>query len=282
MKIRFGDSARALISLAMLTLVLPRSAPASTFEDLPEVDSILARTLDRARWVQDRGLEQKFGFQLRTVSEKFRDDGTVAESEESRQLVQRIDGHSYSRLIEKDGRPLTEEEERKQDKQFRAFRRDLTNGETPDSDDEDRVRFNEELVGRFHFTLLGIERVSGRTAYVLSFEPRSGDLPVRNRIDRALNESEGRIWIDTEVYEVSRVEFSLRNPIKIWWGFIGNISEMRGAILRAPVGPEAWMPTHADISLNGRILFSSLNQRQRIFWSDFEELEEDAAPKSAN
>ena len=37
-------------------------------------------------------------------------------------------------------------------------------------------------------------------------EPRPGKLPVRRRIDHALNRSQGEVWIDTETYEIAQIQ----------------------------------------------------------------------------
>ncbi len=97
---------------------------------------------------------------------------------------------------------------------------------------------------------------------------------MNRRIDRALNKSFGRIWIDTQTYEISRLEFELGEKIKIWWGFIGSISKMRGQLVRQPVSgaDEAWLPQRFHLYVKGRMIFKSLHANQKIEWSDFQQL----------
>ena len=71
------------------------------------------------------------------------------------------------------------------------------------------LRFDRELISRYRATLVGREKLNGRMAYLLEFEPKSKKLPVNHRIDYALNNSRGQVWIDAEDYGVARIEFHL-------------------------------------------------------------------------
>ena len=112
--------------------------------------------------------------------------------------------------------------------------------------------------------------MDGRSNYVLAYRPKEGKLPVKRRIDRALNKAEGRIWVDQESYEVSRIEFILKEKVKLWWGLIGSIQEVKGPVHRQEVDPGFWFPTGFDLYLKGRIFFRSLHSRQQVRWSEFD------------
>ena len=61
------------------------------------------------------------------------------------------------------------------------------------------------------------------------------DLPVRRRIDTALNKSTGRLWVVKEDFGVSRVEFEMDEPVRFWGGIVG--------VLRNTVGRRCCMNT---------------------------------------
>ena len=77
--------------------------------------------------------------------------------------------------------------------------------------DEDEIDINEELAGKYKFVLTGREPVNGRPAYVLSFEPRSGDLPVQRRMDRLLNKAAGRILIKSLPVKIQQQNSDFRS-----------------------------------------------------------------------
>ena len=141
----------------------------------------------------------------------------------------------------------------------------------PDEDDTN-VIFNADLLNRYTAVLTGIREVRGRPAFVLAFEPKPGDLPVRRRIDSALNKSHGEIWIDQETYEIARITFELMERVRLWWGILGSVSEARGNFERTPVGGDAWLASEVDMYFQLRVLFRTSRQRETTHWSQFEPL----------
>ena len=93
----------------------------------------------------------------------------------------------------------------------------------------------------------GVRDLRGRPSYVISFEPRPGKLPVRRRIDHALNKSRGEVWIDTKTYEIARIGFQLIDRVRLWWGIIGSISHATGRLERRPVADDVWLDTEFEV-----------------------------------
>ncbi len=249
---------------------------AQSSPDRPTVDSIVAKALQRNQANLEADAESGFTFRVFSVQEKLAKDGSVEEKKTKLYQVIPMQGASFDRLLEEDGVPLTQSQSAEEDRRQRKFREKLRRGEKPDEGRQE-VAFDENLVAKYDFSLLGSEELRGRTAYLLGYKPKSGDLPVRNRMDQALNKAEGKIWIDARTYEVARVEFELKEKVSLWWGLIGNISELEGRVERVPVGSGVWLPESVDIYLNGRILFTSLHRRQSLRFSDFREFAADAA-----
>ncbi len=90
------------------------------------------------------------------------------------------------------------------------------------------------------------------------------------------------MWIDTETHEILKLEFELLEKVRMWWGFVGSISAMRGELERAPIEghDEAWLPKNFRVYVNGRVFFKSLHRNQYVRWSDF--LPADEPAKLAN
>ena len=180
----------------------------------------------------------------------------------------------YERLLEKDGKPLSKKEreaERRKEQKFRRRTERAGDGGRPD---ENEIRFNRDLVDRYRFRVVGTGELHGRKVYRLSFDPKSEKLPVRRRIDRALNNSRGRVWLDQESYEIVRVEFELIRPTRIWWGILGSISRVDGMLDRKEGKDGVWFPSDFRLYLKGRILFRSIHSRLESHWSDFEPVAE--------
>ena len=190
------------IACALTVLLTLAGTAAGAPEDTLSAQDIVERAIERAKWKDNKNFDARFSFRMFNESEKLDQKGQVEEREERVYENQPIDGAPYMRLVEKDGQPLTEEELEKERKREVKYRKRLANKSQPD--DEDRVAFDEELVSRYNVHRQGMEDIRGRTAYIISFDPKSGPLPAKKRMDYALNKSAGRLWIDAKTYEIAQ------------------------------------------------------------------------------
>jgi hypothetical protein len=124
------------------------------------------------------------------------------------------------------------------------------------------VRFNRDLVDRYDMTLLGEETVRGHRCWTIGFEPREGKLPVRRRIDTALNKSAGRFWISQEDYGLVRIEFAMREPYKYWGGILAIIHDTEASIEFRRLGDDVWLPEDFDMTFNIEVLMMKNIRRQ--------------------
>ncbi len=249
-----------IVALGGLALLASTAAPAHAQSD-PTVAEILDRALEQARKRRLHVLEVGYRFRIATRSERLGEDGEVEEEETERFEVFPIEGFGYRRLVAKNGQPLTDDELADERKHEREFREDIARGKNPLDEDGREVELDEELVSRYTFRLDDTETLDGRKTYVLAFEPKDGRLPVRRRIDRALNSARGRIWVNDERYDVARVQFELIRPVRIWWGILGSVSRLTGDLNFHPVGDTLWFLRRVQIYFKGRFLFRGVHRR---------------------
>lgn len=240
----------------------------------PNVDQIISLALERVEYRSSQNLEEKFVFQLLNISEKLDKKARSTQVEKRLFEVLPIGGVSYERLLEKNGQPLGKDDLKAQRRKEAKFRHSLNRGKAQENSDSNEVQFNRELVERYRFCLEGIKQFRGRNTFILSFKPRRERLPVRRRIDRALNNSKGRIWVDQESYEISRVEFELMKKVPLWWGVVGSISQVQGLMERREIENNIWFPSCFKFYMKGRILFRSLHSRRQSSWSNFQRVGE--------
>ena len=231
---------------------------------------ILEKTIARATQERQHNNPSRYQFKVLRVSHKLDGQGKLKKRDETMYENILIEGFPYEKLTQKNGRSLNKKEKKEEQKRQNRFRKKITRGEDPTIRDTNRnFSINKDLLGRYDFVREGIEELEGRSNYVLSWKPKAGALPVNRRIDHALNKSEGRIWIDQELHEVSRVEFELKETVKLWWGIIGSIQTMKGTVQRQEVDSGTWFTTKFDLHLKGRIFFNSLHRKQQIHWTKF-------------
>lgn len=264
---------------------LPETADA-TPSPPPDGEQIVEQAIARAKRNEEnfRKKWNELRYRFRTVTETLDDEGDVEKRDDRVMETFPIQGVPYSRLVEIDGRPLTQSELEKEDDRERQFRQDMDDHKEDQSKsgDDEQVRFDENLVRKYHFHHEGEEEIHGRPAYVLSFEPKSGKLPANNRIETVLNNTAGKVWIDRETLEIQKIEFVLRGKVKFWMGMVGTLSALRGVFEREPLQgeEELWVPRKLQLFTNGRLMLESLHRNQLVEWSDYQVAPEEHAPDS--
>ena len=264
----------ALLLVAVLVGVAVLSA-STTQPDPPdaEVRAIIDKALERFAWAEEQAFAARYRHAMVQRTRRFDKHGEVEEDEKRVYRVEPVRGVPYARLVSKNGGPIEGDDLKTERERWRDFLQALDADPDEDEDEEDeeeQIVFNDELLERFTAELEGIRDLRGRPSYVIAFEPRPGKLPVRRRIDHALNKSRGQLWIDQTTYEIARVNFELMGRVRFWWGILGNISNVTGHFEREPVAEDTWLPTEADIYFHMRMLFRTTRRGETTQWSGFE------------
>ena len=248
-----------------------------------EAGGVASRTAvqDDAGWIVDRMLErgERYGndrfrapyrARLIQVDRRLDETGDVRRESTSEYEMVPVECAHFERRVAIEGRPLSGAERVREAEREREFREELRCG--PDAGGTsggNAINVNEELFSRYTVQLDGEETRSGRPTYRLRFQPRGSGLPVRRGIDRALNRSSGRLWIDGETFEPVRLEFALNAKVRLWWGMLGAIYEARGVVEREQVFDDVWAQTRQEMYTDMRIFFSRRRQASVREWRDF-------------
>ena len=228
----------ALVSLVLTGgIVLLAAAPQAPDAATTEAQTVINRALARATWSAEQRFEARFRRTMTNHLRKYDGDGEVTEEVTLGYIVEPHQGVPYATLVAKDGEPARGDDLAAEKKRWDAFLEELAKPPDPEEPDEDplALTLNEDLVDRFTTELAGVQTLRGRPTYVLTFKPRPGKLPVRRRLDLALNKSRGEIWIDQDTFEVARLNFALTERVRLWWGILGSVSNVTGRVERRPI-----------------------------------------------
>ena len=236
--------------------------------------AIILKALDRANWNEGQDAASRYRAFMTKHIRRFDGSGDVAEDDQGDYEVMPIHGVPFERRLTVGDRPLSDEErgwENDREREFRKMlRRSWERGKADDDDEEDGLVFDEELISRYTFTLESEEQYRTRPSYRVSFEPRSDRLPVRRRIDYALNKARGTVWIDQKTYEAARVEFELIDKVRLWWGMFGTINQARGSFDRRPVLGDTWAQIQFETYTDVRVVFKRTRRSEFRQWREFE------------
>lgn len=243
--------------------------PALAFaaDALPSADEVMKRAIARAKWVEERDLEATHAYTRLSVTEQLDDNEAVKEREELLYHVYPIEGLPLAELIQKNGGPPTPQELKKDRERQKKIRERLA--QRRQHPDEEDVTLDEEVVSKYRFEILRREAVNGRTAFVLSFEPRSDDLPVQRKVDRFLNKLTGTLWVDEQDYDISKLVFHLKEDVTVGWGILASFRKLDVTFEQVRNNDGAWFPVRVDAYIDGRVLFKSFRVKQHDQMSDF-------------
>jgi hypothetical protein len=216
----------------------------------PDPQALLVQSI--ANYERDWRAGMHWGY---TQTDVTRTDGT---NEVDVSEVIPLEGTPYERMISKDGRPLTPEEQRKEDQKFEKAARERRHESAEER--RERIRkyeteraFLKDLPKAYDFKLAGDEIVDGRPAWILEVTPRPGFVPTTLR-GGMLRHITGRLWIDKQDVQWARAEARVVEPISIGWilARIGAGAQIK--LDMTPVVDGLWMPARIDINGAARVL----------------------------
>jgi hypothetical protein len=170
-------------------------------------------------------------------------------------------GHTYRKLVIRDGRPLDASE---MDKQDRKHEEKLLRQEREGEREKRRAKQLEarrkeaqlvdELFRLYDIRVVGRSPIEGRDAILLTFQPRA-DAPADTRTARILRKFTGRAWIDEQDRQLVRLETELVDNLSFGFGIIAKLQKgARGYFERRKVNDEIWLPASARFIGRARLL----------------------------
>ncbi len=255
--------------------------PVPVQEEL-SAQAIVDLAVDRTEAQYLSMVEADFGSEAVTKTQSLDGDNNVTDTETSRYRQYPVNGAVFEELIEVNGRPLNEQEIQKEEKKKQEFIQEVekrrTRGDYIQPVKEERIRFNRAFTERYLYKMDKTEMIRGHLCWVISFKPAEGKLPEKNRMDRALNQMTGTLWVSQDDYGLVRVEFALRKPFKYWGGFLAVIRKTDGWVEYTRVEPNVWLPRHFNLQLDLKVMMVKSIRRVIIKeWSNYSRVIPDSA-----
>lgn len=252
-------------SAALLGLLL---APAPA----PAVDAGLVVRLAAAnqRAAEERGTPM--AFRQVEVHTELLGDGRRGPAERFT-FLSFSDGRGVTRrqLLEVDGRPPTDREVARTQRQDEKRREKAARNGSEDGTDDllsGRLPLS-DLLTRFDFRFVCEEPFAGRPAYLVEFGPKEG-LQARTLKDRVLNGFAGRAWIDAAELQPIRIEGRLTRPVQVAGGLALSLRDVRFLYEGHPVLPGVWAPCLEEIRVDARAaVFLGFSREVRYEFSGY-------------
>lgn len=229
---------------------------------------------DQLDWVRMKD----YTWQARSVERHLDSHGNVESTKRETWETLILDGQPHRRTLERDGKPLSPDEERSEQKKLDRAVKKLSS-ETPaekqrrmEETEKQRQRefaFLSEIPDLFDLRLEGESTVDGRQVWVVAGAPRPGAKP-KSRDAKVLLKIRGRMWIDKATYQWAKVEAETTETIS-WGLFLARLdSGARLTFEQTELSSGLWLPRRLLLSGSGRMgLVKKLAQDQEIQWSNY-------------
>jgi len=206
-------------------------------------------------------LAKEYTYLIRDQDKEMDKSGKVKKTESSVEEVIHLYGEPFTRLIEKDGKPLSDKDAHKEDEKLAKFtaKREHETGQEREKRLAEREKrrakereFLKEVIDAYDLKLIGEEKVDGHDAYVIAAEPRPG-YRAKTGDAKYFSKIRGKVWIEKAEYQWVKVEAETIDTIS--FGLV-LFRLYKGAHLQfeqARVNDEVWLPRRIHVEAAGRV-----------------------------
>ncbi len=240
--------------------------PNTSNEPLPDIAKLLGEL--QANEDKFEEILENYSYTQKVISREISDKGQLRETESETNQLSFYKGYRIIRKIEKNGKPLTPEQQKDEDKEVekrvaeiekqiakdeaKAVKQAATG--TPD-EESNRISIAEVLRAS-NLINPRRERLKGRDVIVFDFEPNPNfNFDKAKSFLKFFGKTAGVMWIDEQDKQVARIEAVLADSYKVGGGLLAKLRQGASFTLEQErVNDEIWLPSSVDINLSVRVL----------------------------
>jgi hypothetical protein len=255
---------------------------ACAFAASPDARSIVVESVSRD-W-RDLEVRRNYTY-IRHREEKEYSRGKVASTKLETYDVSILYGQPYSRLIARDGKPLSPaeaaKEQEKLDKEMakraRESARERQSREEEERKDLEQERaLRREIPDAFQLRLIGEETVNGERAWVIGAEPAPGYKPKVSRA-KILTKMRGTLWISQRDYRWLKVDAEVIDTVSFGLSFVCLYPGTRLQFEQHRLGDDALLPLRANIRGLARLAWvKKLDVEMNTRWENYRRFSSDS------
>jgi hypothetical protein len=224
----------------------------------------LFKEIDENQKAIDKLKENYAGSQSEEETE-FEGDGKTKKHEINEYTFFYLDGDEITTLVKKDGKPLSEAEQKKENEktqkrieehQKREAKKEAKEEKAKEegkSDEKDEPGI-EIFLRACQFVNPRRERFRGQDVLVFDFEPNPEFKP-HKLVDKVVQKLAGVVWVDEKAHDVARLEAYFTGDMKIGGGLLANLQKGTSFVFEQSfVNNEVWLPTYMEAHVGVRFL----------------------------
>jgi hypothetical protein len=256
-------------------LSIPARAQTASATAPPVSASLLA--IPPRSWVVDTAARELEALHNKSSFLRYRMHLVNAKGDQVRDVIESRDG-SVARLILRDGKPLTEEQDKAERQRLNDMLKDPNAFAKHVKDSESGKKVADQLIrlmpDAMIYTYVPGQPQTGKhpgmTEVVIDYEPNPKFHPPTTTAE-ALTGLRGRAWIDAKTKETVRMEGTVFRGVNFGWGMLAHIYPGGRLVLeQADAGNGRWIFTHFMERIAVRALMvKTLNIQADIDASEF-------------
>lgn len=195
--------------------------------------------------------------------------GKVTKKESNEYTFFYLNGDEITTLVKKDGKPLSDEEQKKENEKTRKHieqeqkkekKEEQKEAKQEKAKEEGKESKNNEDPGIEIFLRVcqfvnpRRERFRGQDVLVFDFEPNPEYKP-KNLVEHVVKELAGVVWIDEKAHDVVRLEAYFVGDVRLAGGVLANVQKGTSFVFeQAFINNEVWLPTYVEAHVGVRLL----------------------------
>jgi len=231
---------------------------------LPDLKKLFEQ-LDANQKQIDKIKENYAGSRLEEETE-YDKSGKVTKKEAKEYTFFYLDGEEISTQVKKDGKELSESEQKKENEQTqkrieevqKQNKKKEEKAEKAKEQGKDEKEKDEPGIEVFLRTSQFVnprrERFRGQDVLVFDFEPNPEYKP-KNMVERLVKELAGVVWVDEKANDVARLEAYFVGDFHLGGGILASIQKGTSFVFeQAYLNNEVWLPTYEEAHVGARVL----------------------------
>jgi hypothetical protein len=230
---------------------------------LPDLKALFKEIDDNQKAI-DKLKENYAGSQSEEETE-FEGDGKVKKHEINEYTFFYLRGDEITTLVKKDGKPLSEAEQKKENEKTQKRIEEHQKREAKKEAKEEKAKEEgknhegdepgiEIFLRACQFVNPRRERFRGQDVLVFDFEPNPEFKP-HKLVEKLAQKLAGVVWVDEKAHDVARLEAYFTGDMKIAGGLLANLQKGTSFVYEQGfVNNEVWLPTYMEAHIGVRFL----------------------------
>ncbi len=235
---------------------------------VPDIRQLMIEVMDHQKQLEK--VRENYTYTTSSTVQDIDSNGKVTKTETEDSEVFFINTHRIERTIKKDGKPLDDHDQKKE--QERIDKLVAKAQKTPPGQPLEGPNVNVSIT-----QLLDIMQVSnprretfrGRSTIVFDFAGRR-DAKTHGLAEDASKKIAGTLWVDERDHQVARMEAHFTDNFHVAGGLLANVQKGSSFYFdQALVNGEIWFPTAAEGHIEARVLLLK-GVRQHVIERDYD------------